>query len=365
MIKHTLLTLLLCLGCLGSAFPALASAPKQVTFEAVTGMGTTSKAARLDAFRNAIAQAVGVHVRADTLVENYMVKSDRVKTASQGFIQEFKLLNETHEQGIYTATYRIKVGTDLMATDFKKVMGTEFRNVGHPSVAVLSWTQSGEQISPETNQMAASTMNRALIQKGYKVVDTYQVRLLRTKEQFAAPQSADQMQMISRALANRLKADIYATAFVSQTQGRVQVLTRIYNSYTGQIFGEETAYAKITQTHSQAVAQAVEKTMDVLLKDIYQHWQDVLTQGIEYVVILDGYKTGQERMRFKDILKKSPGVTSVRQISVAGGKAEFSVYSSSTPSELFDSILSQALSQGLPIKNQDAFIRGGRALFLL
>src|SRR3990167_8473544 len=95
-----------------------------VGIDAVTGGGTTAESARLDAFRNAISQAVGFYVQADTVVENYVTKSDKIRTNSKGFIKAFKLLNESKDQGIVSGTYRIEVSTQPLQEDVQDVVGT-------------------------------------------------------------------------------------------------------------------------------------------------------------------------------------------------------------------------------------------------
>ena len=64
-----------------------------VTIDAVTGEGMSAAAAQADAFRNAISQAVGVYVQADTLVEDYVTKSDKIRTSSKGFIKSFQKIS--------------------------------------------------------------------------------------------------------------------------------------------------------------------------------------------------------------------------------------------------------------------------------
>jgi hypothetical protein len=73
-----------------SAIAATATPLSDVTLDAVSGEGMTAAAAQADAFRNAISQAVGVYVQADTLVQDYVTKSDKIRTSSKGFIKSFQ-----------------------------------------------------------------------------------------------------------------------------------------------------------------------------------------------------------------------------------------------------------------------------------
>jgi hypothetical protein len=344
-----------------------------VVIDAVTGEGTTAESARLDAFRNAISQAVGVYVQADTVVENYVTKSDKIRTNSKGFIKSFKLLNESKEQGIVSGTYRIEVSTQPLQEDVQDVVGTEFRNVGHPTVSVVGWYKGRNRLEDEVNDFAVTAMNRSLLKRGYKVVDGWLVEKLR-KEDAAIVKASGAVQQsnfdqVAQMIANKLKADIYVTTYGSLQAGKASISTKMYNSYTGQIFGSETGYGAMRSGSvadaKAAVASAVTSSMEKTLGQVSGHWQDVLTNGQEYIIVLDGYKDGKDRRTFKKVLEEAEGVTEVKQLNAAGSHAEFSVYSTTRPVDFFDAVIDDAEGQGLKFVNNEAVIRGGRALFII
>lgn len=345
-----------------------------VSFSAVRGEGTSPVAARQDAFRNAIAQAVGVFVRADTVVQDYVTQSDKVRTSSQGFIKSFKLIQEnTLPDGIVEAIYAIEVSTTPLKDDLKQVVGTEFSNVGHPTVAVVGWYKGDKREDTEAGSIAVAALNRALINRGYKVVDASEIERLR-KEDAALRKVADgatpsNFDQVARAIAERLKADIYVTTFGSVGAGKASVATRMYNSYTGQVFGSETGYGTATDrsfsSAKRAVDEAVTRSMETVLNQVSNHWQDVLQNGQEYIVVFDGYRNGKERRQFKALLDRVSGITQVKQISASSSKAEFSLRGNGSAVDLFDEVIELAEAAGMKFVNDEAVIRGGRAVFLL
>lgn len=351
-----------------------ATTPDIVSFSAVRGEGTSSVAARQDAFRNAISQAVGVFVRADTVVRDYVTQSDKVRTTSQGFIKSFKLIEEkTLPDGMIEAVYAIDVSVTPLKEDLKSVVGTEFSNVGHPTVAVVGWYKGNRREDTEAGSIAVAALNRALIERGYKVVDASEIEHLRQNDaalkkaaEAATPSTFDQ---VARTIAERLKADIYVTTFGSVGSGKASVATRMYDSSTGQIFGSETGYGQaLTPTFAgakRAVDDAVSRSMATVLNQVSNHWQDVLQNGREYIVVLDGYKNGKQRRQFKALLDRVDGVIQVKQISASGNKAEFSLRGNGTPVDLFDEIIALAETEGFHFVNDEAVIRGSRAVFLL
>ncbi|MBF2054984.1 MAG: hypothetical protein IGS03_16170 [Candidatus Sericytochromatia bacterium] len=382
--KLILAALGVCLLGVGGVFPAgvieqataqaASQTPPTVTIDAVTGEGMSSDAARLDAFRNAISQAVGVFVRADTTVQDYVTQSDKVRTSSQGFIKSFKKLQESKgPDGVFTAVYQVVVSTQPLQADVQSVVGAEFRNVGHPTVAVVGWFQGRDRAETEVNSIAVAALNRALIQRGYKVRDASEVARLRKEDKdiskaagLSQPNNFDQ---VAQMIANRLKADIYVTTFGSVGQGKASVATRMYNAYTGQIFGSETGYGTVRggnlSDHKKAVDDAITTSMKTVLNQVSNHWQDVLTNGQEFIVVLDGFKEAKQRRAFSKALAEATGVTDVKTLMAAGGRAEFSVYASAEPFDLFDEIIELAGVQGLKFVKDEAVVRGGRAVFVL
>jgi len=345
-----------------------------VTLEAVMGEGMTADAARQDAFRNAIAQAVGVFVRADTVVQDYITKSDKVRTSSQGFIKSFQKLQESKgSDGVVSAVYRVVVSTKPLQADVASVVGAEFRNVGHPTVAVVGWFKGRDRGETEVNSIAVAALNRALINRGYKVRDASEIERLRREDQeiikaseALQPGNFDQ---VAQLIANRLKADIYVTTFGSVGQGKASVATKMYNAYTGQIFGSETGYGTMRGSSlsdaKKSVDEAISASMQVVLNQVSNHWQDVLTNGQEFIVVLDGFKDARQRRDFSKILSEATGVTDVKTLMAAGGRAEFSVYASAQPFDLFDEIVELAGGLGMKFVKDEAVVRGGRAVFIL
>ncbi|MEZ0373134.1 MAG: DUF6175 family protein [Candidatus Sericytochromatia bacterium] len=345
-----------------------------VELDAVTGEGMSADAARADAFRNAIAQAVGVYVSADTVVQDYVTKSDKIKTSSKGFIKSFtKIKEEKGSDGVITAVYKIVVSAKPLQADVADVVGQEFRNVGHPTVAVVGWFKGRDRAESEVNENAVASLNKALIDRGYKVVDAYEVERLRKEDKevikAAGGAQPSQFDEVAQLIANKLLADIYVTTFGSVGEGKASVATKMYNAYTGQVFGSDTGYGNMSSNSladaKRAVDDAIGHSMQTILSQVSNHWQDVLTNGQEFVIVIDGIKDGKQRREFKRILGEASGVTEVKQLNSAGGHAEFSVFATAEASDLFDEIIDMAEEAGMKFVRDEAVVRGGRAVFIL
>jgi len=343
----------------------------EVVIDAVEGQGLDTNAAKIDAFRNAIAQAVGVYVSSDTVVEDFVTKSDKIKTKINGFVKNSKKLDEKKADGIVTAVYQVTVSTEPLKEDFESVMGQEFESVGHPRVCVVGEFEGRNRLEKEINLTAVTAMNRALINRGYKVVDAWQIEKLRKEDNELAKMvvTKDSFTDFAGKLADKLKADIYVTTFGSIQGGKSSVSTKMYNSYTAQIFGDDTGYGSVNggtwADSKKSVDEAVSDSMERVLPLVSKHWQTVITNGQEYVVIFENVANSKQRRSLKKTLKELDGVQNVEEVTSVPTKVEFSVYASGRPDELTDSILDMLDEANLKVYKDEAVRRGGRIIFIL
>lgn len=332
----------------------------------VQGNGTDSKTAKLDAFRNAIAQAVGTHIRSDTVVENYVTQIDKVKSKIEGFIKSSILINEKNQNGDVIATYNIVVSTKPLKEDVKNVVGVEFENVGHPTISVIQNNDLSKRSDQELTTTAISILNSQLIKRGYKVIDFNQIETLRNDDK-----ELSKSNNFEQDIANKLKSDIYATVFGSTDAIKTSLSVKIYNSYTGQILGDETGYSSV-KSYSLAdmklsVENSVNQSMEKILPIVSNHWQNIITNGQEYVIVFEKLNNDQ-RKKIKSLLKKSDfedvEVISYKQNISVSGHAEFSVYVSGSPDDFFDELENKLKEENI-LLSEDPKFRSGRGIFII
>lgn len=75
----------------------------------VQGVGLNQDAALRNAYNNAIQQAIGVYVDAETIAKNDQIIKDQVLTHSRGLIKEFEKISESNEDGLSRVTIRASV----------------------------------------------------------------------------------------------------------------------------------------------------------------------------------------------------------------------------------------------------------------
>ncbi len=73
------------------------------------GMGIDANAALLNAYSNAVQQALGLYVDAETMVQNDQIVQDKILTYSKGFIQEATTVKKSQANGLFQVNIRAKV----------------------------------------------------------------------------------------------------------------------------------------------------------------------------------------------------------------------------------------------------------------
>src|SRR5262245_47846776 len=87
------------------ALACVAADDDKITAVTVEGSGKTAAAALEDAFRNAVREVVGAVVAQETRIKNDKVISDKILTASNGFVAGYDKVALTEQDG----EFRIKI----------------------------------------------------------------------------------------------------------------------------------------------------------------------------------------------------------------------------------------------------------------
>lgn len=85
-----------------SAQEKTGAAASATTVVAATGVGVNADGALRNAFKNAVEQAVGLIVNAETVVKNEAVIKEQILTYSDGFVEKFDRVKEgKRDDGLY------------------------------------------------------------------------------------------------------------------------------------------------------------------------------------------------------------------------------------------------------------------------
>jgi len=102
----------------GDAGPS--ATPQDAVMDVVaTGVGLDPEKARQNAFSNAIEQAVGVLVDAETIVKNDRLVDEKVLTFSRGFVRQFDIVREWQKGKLHFARIRAQVALTPLTEKLK------------------------------------------------------------------------------------------------------------------------------------------------------------------------------------------------------------------------------------------------------
>jgi hypothetical protein len=98
------------------------SADNSTKLITVTGLGLTPESAEKQAITDAVKQAVGAYIDANTLVQNEEVVRDRILSVSNGFVKEYKPAApaKKREDGLYEITIIATVETNQIVQKLKE-----------------------------------------------------------------------------------------------------------------------------------------------------------------------------------------------------------------------------------------------------
>ena len=318
-----------------------------------TGYGTTGYAeAERDALRNAVEEALGTMVEANTLVQNSVLVNDEIYTKSKGFVNNYSIINKKASSNTYEVTITADVSTDNNSKLMNELsrLGIIDRQLRDPKIAVII---PEYHINARIPDPAGETaVIRKLNEAGFSnVTDVSNLRYSFNK---LAALSSNDFQM----LANSLNVDILVMgeAF-SQGVGDVgnflgngrqntgimsckaRVEAKIYVVRTGQILAANGTYgtaADLTEfiAAKKALTAAGEKMGDYIVSQLIGYGSSS-NQQLEVTVIASDINKINKITQY---LRGISGVNSAVMTTYASSRGSIAVKYSGSPKNLYDQL---------------------------
>ena len=96
------------------------ASPRVVRTIIVNGEGSTKDKALKNAWRNAVETTMGGYVASETRVKNYQLISDKILSFSEGYIENFEVLEERRLKGRFWIKMKATVKQGLLLTTLKR-----------------------------------------------------------------------------------------------------------------------------------------------------------------------------------------------------------------------------------------------------
>ena len=129
------------------------------------------------AFRDAVEQASGIFVTAETEVRNWELVRDDMLTRSQGFIRQYDVMAEGPEGNLYKIVIQALVERAAFVSDMNASLELIYQRVGKPRVVVVLTEENdplGENSASSSTaslHVADKEIRKILLKQGFKFID--------------------------------------------------------------------------------------------------------------------------------------------------------------------------------------------------
>lgn len=314
---------------------------KEATGESAITAGQEERAfndAKEQALRNAVEQAAGVKIDADTLTVNNQLVRDQVFANTSGYVKSFDLVSKKAEKGVMTVVVKAQVITDNIDKDIQAARAL-VKRMGRPSIVIVVQEQTipvGEKIVVNSDVMAtvltetfkadgwdikdAQALNKSLALEGAVTLGPTEVKRIQdlTKTQFVLYGKAAMRQ---QAPPEGMPKDYYpvtgeydlalaATDNDSQIAKVAGKLTPNLKDKNPLVSYERTAF-DLLKNHKDEIVLPVRKA-------VLEHFRDQQVNGMEITVSVSGLESFGAAQQFQKSIETIKGVKE----AAAGAKYE-------------------------------------------
>ena len=169
--------------------------------------------ARADALRQAVQQACGAFINAQTQVENYQATYDHVMSLAAGFIESYSVEREWQDAELSYCTIRATVSTSLVEKEWAAFAHT-YKRAGYPRVVVVIAEDDDidDARPPITGGSVQSIVENFFLSKGVTLMDKQQTDSVRERDLSLAAINDDVNRLASVAAAFNAEVVVYGQA---------------------------------------------------------------------------------------------------------------------------------------------------------
>ncbi len=276
-----------------------------------------------DALRKALEQVMGMMIESETLVENYQVLEDNIFSKTQGYIQNYEVIQEKkRDEMLYEVTVKAAVKVSNLQDDLAGIT-TLMRRKNMPRMMMMIEEQNiGETPSYYTfsadMNAAESAIMEAFMAKGFRFIDRNTIQRSLDQQKAAAILAGNTAEAASlgravgaeviltgKALAKSTVVEVYGTTQKSQ---QATVSVRAIRTDTGDIIATNTAQGAYPHIDdiiggTKAIQKACASLSDEIMDQILERWQTDVSSGGVIVLKVQGISGFSQLSKFKGALK--------------------------------------------------------------
>lgn len=315
------------------------------------GTGLNRQDALQNALRNAISQAVGVNLRSETRVENFMIISDAIASNTSGYIKKYNILKEVPFPDRFEVTVQADVTVNSLEADFKLLAKT----IGGVRFLVMVDPMVKDETEKKNLQLAVDRINGFLAEKSYRYVDQSRLKAL-VSERSNLFQSlnndvsyAQQLAVLSNAqyiiLVSQLTSKDVLGRFDISSGKSVSFQARAFDNCTGEGLGSVTLESLPkagTLNQTQAINQAVETNFSKLMGMFTSYMGSWVNNGTPYEIRFYNSGTFRDLRTLRNKLKEDKNFGGDFEIVSANNYTKLICTYKDRADELADKILDYA-----------------------
>ena len=302
--------------------------------------------AQENALRNAVEQAVGVTIDAETKTENHELIEDSIYSQSRGYVSEYDIIDSRSEGDIFFIEIRAVVKEDILEDDLDD-LDLVIHRAGDPRIMVIipneeyrqrRWNRTRDISDPA----AESAITQKLLEAGFRLIDQNQIEEARDSEKIRRAVAGDAEAIHEIRVeydADLLITGEAVTEFSEEIQGfysyRASLNAQVVNTDTAEIVathGLNQSGADVTETAAakDSLASAGEKMGDYLLDVIPEAISDV-ERSVQISVSNVSFSEVNE---LEDKLKEMRFIDAVYMRDFSASSARFDLNTSLRPNQL-------------------------------
>ncbi|MBN1828625.1 MAG: flagellar assembly protein T N-terminal domain-containing protein [Deltaproteobacteria bacterium] len=317
-----------------------------------------------DALRKAVEQAVGAVISSETVVQNYQVINDSIYARAQGYIQNYRIIDERENDSLYVVTVRATVALGKVRDDLS-ALGLLMARKGMPRVLVLIAEQNIGQRGPASwtdsvdLSISENKVQEIFLKDGFTFVDrTAALERIKRSDQY---KSTSLSNAAAAALAKDLNAELVIVGKAYAKQGgtvagtamksiQATVSARVIRADTGVVIASTTGQGATIHIDDiaggvVALGKAAESLSALLKGQIIDRWQSDVASTTTVSLVVRGVKSYSDFVRFRELLKSEiRGVKNVFQRKMEAGTAQLDLESERGAQALADELVLKSLS---------------------
>ncbi|PIQ96415.1 MAG: hypothetical protein COV67_09690 [Nitrospinae bacterium CG11_big_fil_rev_8_21_14_0_20_56_8] len=329
----------LLLGVLFLGVPQSLPAQQDESRVEASGMGNTDDVALKDAMRNAVEQFLGVLVDSKTMAENFQIVSDKILTASQGYVTDYEIISQSRDaDGMVNMRIKARVQKTAVLDDVRSLKIFQSTKLDNKRLMVIySQDTEGPPESDPSVSSAQTAANDFFLKKRFRVFDETVVREI--NQELSQYQTDPEARLIQ--LAKGRGAELLIKFNLSYyikpgdpfyiAYSRMQ--SKLFDPTTGrllatsenrskQVFSQNTTVAGAEDAVAKASAKVAQDNSQSLLENIVDFFS--VTGAKEFFLVFQDFPEGDLEKISSTI--QNGGFPQFRELSLQAGTLELEIF---------------------------------------